>query len=128
MDRQREFRELQRNLGLSAPEVATLIGKSVSTVNQYRSDGKHRRIPPDDVLATMRAAWRVKARENLDRAIATIRALGLDIDWWSLLAREEETAGVGDTFRRPGFLGSGLLRPAGMRHCAREVASAGCGS
>ncbi|WP_046865168.1 helix-turn-helix domain-containing protein [Microvirga massiliensis] len=82
--RQTEFRELQRNLGLSAREVADLIGRSVSVVHQYRSAGKHARIPPEDVLKVMRAAWRKKAMENLEQAIATIRAVGLDIDWTSL--------------------------------------------
>jgi hypothetical protein len=104
--RQTEFRELQRNLGLSAREVADLIGRSVSVVHQYRSTGKHARIPPGDVLKVMRTAWRKKAMENLEQAIATIRAVGLDIDWTRLEMMLEEAATW--EWRRPGFLSGGL--------------------
>ena len=75
-------------------------------VHQYRSAGKHARIPPEDVLKVMRTAWRKKAMENLAQAIATIRAVGLDIDWTRLeMMLEGAAAGA---WRRPGFLNGGL--------------------
>ncbi|KAB2680071.1 hypothetical protein [Brucella tritici] len=53
--RKTEFNKLRDQLDITLPEIAILIGKSWSATRKYAA-GADVRLPPDEVLATMRKA------------------------------------------------------------------------
>ncbi|WP_457091117.1 hypothetical protein [Microvirga sp. P5_D2] len=84
MNRKQEFQGLYKRLGLPAVEVASLIGRSLNTTRQYVSNHASSRVPPEDVLVTMREAWTCKAQSDLDGIIHDLQMAGIRIDWASL--------------------------------------------
>ncbi|WP_114945885.1 hypothetical protein [Microvirga calopogonii] len=100
MDTKREFQVLYRRLRLPAAAVAAITGRSVNTVRHYLSSAVGSRIPGEDVIVAMRAAWREKAKVSLVELVEHLRDDGVEIDWASL----EPSGPVEVTFIRPAFL------------------------
>lgn len=87
--RTQEFRDITDRLGISTYETAALIGRSRSTVLQYRSGGTTSRVPTEDVMTRLRAYWDSKLRDRLEQAVADLRAAGIQIDigWGPIMER-----------------------------------------
>lgn len=85
--RTREFRDLTDWLGLSAAEVAEIIGRSTTMVRQYRTEKG--RVPTEAVLECLRAHRRSKLRGRLERAVADLKAAGLEVEigWGPIMTR-----------------------------------------
>lgn len=87
--RTKEFRAITDRLGLSAAEVAAIIGRSTTMVRQYRAE--RGRVPTEEVLETLRTYWRSQLRGRLERAVADLRAAGMhvEIGYGPILKRAE---------------------------------------
>lgn len=79
-ERTREFRETCDEMDLSVSEVARLIGRSEKTVYQYRSKSPTARVVTERALERLREHRRAALRSRLDRAVAELRAEGVEID------------------------------------------------
>jgi len=101
MNHKREFQALYGRLGLPAVEVAAIVGRSVSAVRGYLSEGRASRNPDGDVLVALRKAWRQKAQLQLTELVEHLRDEGVSINWDSV----EEYGPVERVFVRPAFLG-----------------------
>ncbi|SEQ87807.1 hypothetical protein SAMN05216548_108177 [Faunimonas pinastri] len=80
--RHREFQDLKRSIGLTAEELAPLLGKTVETVQRYGVQRSSGRPAPDKVIARMRSMAR-------DQAVSTLADQGLLVKGGDLLKRIE---------------------------------------
>jgi hypothetical protein len=94
--RTQEFRDITDRLGLSTTETASLIGRSRSTVLQYRSGGVTSRVPTETVMTKLRGHWKSQLRARLECAVADLRDAGLvvEIGWGPIMERAAVDAAV----------------------------------